>query len=286
MGHIKSILGPISGPIDNLVFYSRNGKTIVRRKRVSNSEITITQKLSATSMGLISTYASLHAKTIEHSFSAGSCSDARHAFIKLNYNGLRQALLPLAHRKVNGETICHEEIEEAVSTFAAEHPHEIYVAYKQGFEPVHLTGEWPAEIVLKPVEANAEPVKVQNFDGTLSNVVSAKERKNTVAEDWMADLPDNDDTSHGETPVTQCVITTNASPAAGGTVTGGGSYAQGTQVTLKATANSGYTFSRWSDGNTSAQRTVTASANTTYTAEFTQNSGSGGGSQGGYDSGN
>lgn len=54
----------------------------------------------------------------------------------------------------------------------------------------------------------------------------------------------------------------------GGTVTGGGTYESGTSVTIKATANSGYRFVKWSDGNTNATRTVTVTGNATYTAEF------------------
>ena len=66
----------------------------------------------------------------------------------------------------------------------------------------------------------------------------------------------------------QYTITANASPAAGGTVTGGGSYPYGASVTLTATPNSGYSFLQWSDGNTSNPRTVTVTGNATYTALF------------------
>lgn len=54
----------------------------------------------------------------------------------------------------------------------------------------------------------------------------------------------------------------------GGSVTGGGTYESGTTATLTATANQGYTFKKWSDGNTNATRTVTVTGNATYTAEF------------------
>lgn len=56
----------------------------------------------------------------------------------------------------------------------------------------------------------------------------------------------------------------------GGTVSGGGTYNYNASVTLKATANSGYHFVKWSDGNTSATRTVTVTKNATYTATFEQ----------------
>lgn len=54
----------------------------------------------------------------------------------------------------------------------------------------------------------------------------------------------------------------------GGTVSGGGTYNNQATATLKATPNTGYKFVKWSDGNTSATRTVTVTGNATYTATF------------------
>lgn len=54
----------------------------------------------------------------------------------------------------------------------------------------------------------------------------------------------------------------------GGTVTGGGTYESGSTATIVATPNAGYKFVKWSDGNTSATRTVSVMANASYTAEF------------------
>lgn len=63
-------------------------------------------------------------------------------------------------------------------------------------------------------------------------------------------------------------ITVNSNDAAYGTVTGGGSYAEGAEVVLKATPNASYTFVRWNDGVTENPRTITVTANETYTAFF------------------
>ena len=95
---------------------------------------------------------------------------------------------------------------------------------------------------------------------------------------------DDSDNGNGEgsSQPSQVTITAVASPSNGGGVSGGGSYPQGAEVSLKATPQAGYRFARWSDGSTSAQRTVTATASQTYTAIFEST----GGSQGGYDSGN
>lgn len=70
-------------------------------------------------------------------------------------------------------------------------------------------------------------------------------------------------------------VSVGASPTAGGTVTGEGSYGSGSSVTVKATSNTGYTFSRWvKDGtqvSTSTAYTFIISSNTTLTAYFTAN---------------
>lgn len=64
-------------------------------------------------------------------------------------------------------------------------------------------------------------------------------------------------------------ITVNSS--VGGTVSGGGAYVYQSQASLRATSAKGYTFSRWSDNNTSASRTITVTQSATYTAYFTAN---------------
>ena len=71
-----------------------------------------------------------------------------------------------------------------------------------------------------------------------------------------------------ETP--KLVITTVAQPAAGGTVLGGGEYEYGDIARLEAIANSGFMFSKWSDGLTANPRNIEVVTAATYTAEFVQ----------------
>ncbi len=69
-------------------------------------------------------------------------------------------------------------------------------------------------------------------------------------------------------------IATSASPSAGGTTGGGGSYLTGDSATVVATANPGYKFSKWQEGgstvSTSASYTFTVAANRTLVAKFNQ----------------
>ena len=79
-----------------------------------------------------------------------------------------------------------------------------------------------------------------------------------------------EDSQAPNTPPTQIVnqYTLTASAGDGGSVSGGGTFASGTQVSLTATPTSGYSFSGWSNGSTVNPLTVTLNSNTTITANF------------------
>jgi len=68
-------------------------------------------------------------------------------------------------------------------------------------------------------------------------------------------------------------VTTSSNPTAGGTTTGDGSYAPNSSVTVTATANTGYTFSNWTEsGNivsSNSSYTFTITANRNLVANFT-----------------
>ena len=78
-------------------------------------------------------------------------------------------------------------------------------------------------------------------------------------------------TISGGVDPTMYTITAVANNPAWGSVTGGGTYAEGSTVTLTATANEGYHFEMWNDGVTDATRTITVTGNETYTANFAEN---------------
>ena len=69
-------------------------------------------------------------------------------------------------------------------------------------------------------------------------------------------------------------ISATANPTAGGTVSGAGSYPRNSTCTLVATANSGYTFSKWTKNgqqvSTNATYSFQVTGNASYVANFTQ----------------
>ena len=71
---------------------------------------------------------------------------------------------------------------------------------------------------------------------------------------------------------TQYTVSVSANPAEGGTVAGGGTFNQGQSCTVTATANNGYTFVNWKEGNTvvstNANYTFNVTGNRTLVANF------------------
>ena len=71
---------------------------------------------------------------------------------------------------------------------------------------------------------------------------------------------------------TTYTINVSANPSNGGIVTGGGSYNQGQSCTVSATANSGFTFTNWTENgsvvSTQANYTFTVTGNRTLVANF------------------
>ena len=64
-------------------------------------------------------------------------------------------------------------------------------------------------------------------------------------------------------------ITVTSANASQGSVSGGGTYREGSSTNISASGLNGYAFSQWDDGNTDNPRTITVTGNKTYTASFT-----------------
>ena len=95
-------------------------------------------------------------------------------------------------------------------------------------------------------------------------------------------VPDNGNSNGGivnPTPSAITISVASANPTMG-SASGSGNYVEGATVTLTATANSGYHFTQWNDGNTQNPRQITASESKTYTASFAADGSSSGGMMG------
>lgn len=124
-------------------------------------------------------------------------------------------------------------------------------------------------------------------DGNVVVDVNARTNFKLVRGDIAGAAEPSTDSGTGGSSTTKYTLSLAASPTDGGTVSGGGQVNAGASVQISSTPASGYSFTRWSDGNTNASRSVTVNANTTLSAIFTANAGGGdvnpGGSEGGDD---
>ncbi|MBP5501857.1 MAG: hypothetical protein J6Y24_03610 [Bacteroidales bacterium] len=68
-------------------------------------------------------------------------------------------------------------------------------------------------------------------------------------------------------------VTLSANNAEWGVVAGGGEFADGTEIQIMATANSGYHFEKWSDDDTNNPRTITVNKNIALIAIFAEGNG-------------
>lgn len=110
-------------------------------------------------------------------------------------------------------------------------------------------------------------------------VISAMANSGYHFDHWSTGSTSNPDTLHltSNTSITayfvsnnatQYNLTVNSADPTMGSVSGGGTYSEDAAATLTATANSGYHFTHWQDGNTQNPRTIIVSSNATYTAYF------------------
>lgn len=101
---------------------------------------------------------------------------------------------------------------------------------------------------------------VNSYGGSTDIFLSPDEKSNKEKTDEVVSPTTPTDTKK--------TLTLVANPRGGGSVTGGGKYEAGTEVTITATPSENYTFKRWSDNDTSASRTITVNSNQTLTAYF------------------
>ena len=69
----------------------------------------------------------------------------------------------------------------------------------------------------------------------------------------------------------RCKLSLSVNDTAMGSVSGAGKYSCGKEVTIEATANEGYSFTEWNDGNTKASRSVKVKTDTSFKATFKAN---------------
>ena len=157
--------------------------------------------------------------------------------------------------------------------FGAGNIKDVKVVWTAGQQFMNLMGD--AEFNL--VASRAAQAKVIKAVKSGETTVDLQPDPTTPPEDNGTDGPDGDG---GQTGTTHYTVSVSPADAARGSVTGGGSFAQGTSVTITAVPASGYKFSQWNDGDSTNPRTLIVDKDYALVATFETADEQGGGEDG------
>ena len=159
----------------------------------------------------------------------------------------------------------------------------------KAFTTQNITGVnvvWDCGQEFKNLLADAEFNLVASRSAQAAVLKAVKAGSTTVDltgdNDGDNDNPDGGGDNRGGSSARQYTISVTSANTDQGTVSGGGTYSEGSRVNISATPKAGYQFDKWNDGNTSATRTVSVSKDESFVAQFkvadsTEPGGSGGG---------
>jgi len=144
---------------------------------------------------------------------------------------------------------------------------------------VHLTNNFMYEfsecVYPQAAITNNQLIIAVQMDGTASTYVLNSEVDTNPYDNYYQGLTFDLQSLFGITPTQNYSITATANPTNGGTVTGAGTYAQGSTCTLHASANSGYSFVKWTKNGTQVSTnpnySFTVTGDAAYVAHFQQN---------------
>lgn len=257
-------------------------------------------------LGIISLWCSAHAQSIINSFNRTKNGSQRNYFMKKNYAALKAAFYNLsiayAASKV-APTI--QAIEDALGAYAALHTNTIYRIKKTGYDIVFLANNWsdaddpvaPAVVTSMNYILDADfnllsvsligsglsssialSVDGMPLDGVMTVAAGGLSASFAVNGSILVRGDKNLAAKRGDILLNSIVIVGDqrpyyslsllVSPIGGGSVTGAGTFVTGTSAPVNAVAAPGYRFLQWSDGVSTANRSVSMDDNKTLTAEF------------------
>lgn len=158
-------------------------------------------------------------------------------------------------------------------------------AARQVVSTAWLNANRPSETTGEKGTADYQMVQRMKRQMGLSNINQVLHKY--MGEDNVIRLPHSDEfqapgeDAGGTGTKRRFTITLTSANPDQGTVSGGGTYDEGANATIRATPKTGFAFDKWSDSNTQSVRTLTVNADLSLTASFKTASTGGGTDQGG-----
>lgn len=174
MAQIKQVgIGRKStGTIDGITYYVRGGVTYARSTPNMPASVynTPEARLRQAIFKFIQMHLKYHLRTIRQTFTSKGNVSPSNRYYNLNSKSLKAALTPLAELYCAGQDVTITDVEQAISTYAAQHPESITIASKSGYQEVYLTGEWPATITLNAQAGDSTVIIIVNEHGEQTTI--------------------------------------------------------------------------------------------------------------------
>ena len=160
------------GTIDGVTYVTRNGITYVRSTPTmpASAYNTPQAKIRQAIFKMIQMHLKLHLRTIKQTFTPKGNGSPTNRYYSLNGKALSLALQTLAEQYVDGEDVTIDDVEAAISAYAAEHPKSIKIASKSGYAEVYLTGAWPETITLNALAGDSTVIIIVNEYGQQTTI--------------------------------------------------------------------------------------------------------------------
>ena len=177
------------GTIDGITYYVRGGKTFARSTPTIPASVynTPRAKIRQAVFKMVQMHLKYHLRTLKQTITPKNGGSATNRYYSLNGKAMTAALTSLAELYVAGQDVTLDDVEQAISDYAAEHPKAITIASKSGYQPVYLTGEWPERIVLN----------AQGGDSTIIVIVAENGTTTTINADGTITVSQDDNNSGG-----------------------------------------------------------------------------------------
>ena len=129
-------------------------------------------KLRQAIFKMVQMHLKYHLRTIRQTFTPKGNGSPGNRYYSLNSKGLTAALTPLAELYCAGQDVTINDVEQAISDYAAAHPTSIRIASRSGYSEVYLTGPWPDTITLNALAGDSTVIIIVNEYGQQTTINS------------------------------------------------------------------------------------------------------------------
>ena len=161
-----------TGTIDGITYVTRNGVTYARSTPTMPASVynTPAAKKRQAIFKFVQMHMKLHLRTIKQTFTPKGNGTPTNRYYSINGKALTLALDTLAELYCAGQDVTIDDVEQAISDYAAANPKSIKIAAKSGYQEVFLTGPWPETITLNALAGDSTMIIIVNENGQQTTI--------------------------------------------------------------------------------------------------------------------